>query len=210
MSVILEWLANPTGPKFLCANLPTGSGKSLQAAITAQLSGTRAAVLTSTKGLQDQFLADFHKVGFRDIRGQNAYPCILMPEAKLTVDEGPCHAGAQCPHLNADCIYYSELARARDSRFVITNYAFWLAQANMRPGMGIPRTPLLIMDEADDAFKAIESHLTANIAREECRAAGFSLPTKERQPKEWRDWQEWAHIHHPRSAKSRAGAQAGD
>ena len=183
MRELIDWITNPNSPKFLCATLPTGSGKSLQAAITAQLSGTRAVVLTSTKGLQDQFLADFHKVGFRDIRGQNSYPCILLPEAKMTVDEGPCHAGAECPHLNRDCIYYSELDRARDSRFVVTNYAFWLAQANMRPGTGVGRMPLLIMDEADDAFKAIESHLSANITREECRAANFTLPERNDSPR---------------------------
>ena len=77
MAQILDWLTN--GPKFLCAGLPTGVGKSLMAALVATLSHRRTAVLTATKGLQDQFMTDFHPVGFRDIRGQNAYPCVALP-----------------------------------------------------------------------------------------------------------------------------------
>ena len=204
MHMILQWIADPNAPKFFCAQMPTGSGKSICAAVLAQLSGDRAAVLTSTKGLQDQFLSDFHRIGFRDVRGQNSYPCILMPEARLTVDEGPCHAGARCQHApsgDETCIYYSELSKARRSKFVITNYAFWLAQNNMRPGTGVGKMPLLICDEADDAFKAVESYLTTNVSRDECRAAGFRLPAKGSQPETWLDWQEWAHRRHPQAQR---------
>ena len=205
VSMILEWLTRPDAPKYFCLQAPTGSGKALVGAVTAQLSGRRAAFLTSTKGLQDQVLADFHGIGFRDIRGQNSYPCILTPEARLTVDEGPCHAGARCPHSPSgdnSCIYYSELRRARRSKFVVTNYAMWLAQSNMRPDLTIGRMPLLVCDEADDAFKAIESHLTSNVARDECRAAGFSLPSRGNRPETWPEWQEWAHRQFPHAQRA--------
>ena len=56
MRMVLDWITDPNGAKYFCVQAGTGTGKSLLAAITAQLSGTRAAVLTSTKGLQDQFL----------------------------------------------------------------------------------------------------------------------------------------------------------
>ena len=174
----------------------TVTHNSLISALAAKLSGMRSGVLTSTKGLQDQFLADFHRIGFRDIRGQNAYPCILTPEAKLRVDEGPCHSGLKCPHRDSGCIYYSELAGAGKSKFVVTNYAFWLTQsatgAAMRPG-GIGNMDLLIMDEADDAFGAIESYLSTHISVADCRAAGIRLPERDRHPSTWTNWREWAH-----------------
>ena len=208
MASVLEWLAKPE-PKFLCAALPTGSGKSsLLAAVASKLSGMRTGVLTSTKGLQDQFLADFHRVGFRDIRGQNAYPCILTPEAGLHVDDGPCHAGLQCPYRDAGCIYYSELARAARSNLVITNYAFWLTQsatgAAMRGG-GIGNMDLLIMDEADDAFGAIESYLSTHVSVADCRAAGVRLPERNQHPDTWFGWQEWAHQELPAANSKERG-----
>ena len=197
VSRVLDWLSKPE-PKFMCAALPTGSGKSVLAAIAAQMGRTRAGVLTATKGLQDQFLADFHRIGFQDIRGQNAYPCVLLPSSGIRVDAGPCHAGVPCPHREKDCIYYAQLAKAASSKFVITNYSFWLAQSNIyaQRGGGIGRMGLLIMDEADEAFGAIESYLSLHISTAECRAAGITLD-RIHCPTTWDGWRQWAHDNLP-------------
>ena len=200
VSQVLEWLQDPN-KKFLCATLPTGSGKSLVSAITSVMSGMRSAVLTNTKGLQDQFVSEFGKIGFQDMRGQSSYPCILLPEAGLRVDEGPCHAGMTCPYRDSTCIYYHELGKASRSKFVITNYSFWLAQAHTyaQRGGGIGRFGLVVMDEADQAFKAIESYLTTHLSAEECKQAGVRLPTGDRLPQAWLDWKHWAHEQLPRA-----------
>ena len=199
MSVIIDWLVNPN-MKYLCATLPTGSGKSLAAAITAKLSGMRTGVLTNTKGLQDQFMADFYQMGFHDIRGQNYYPCILLDGSGTTVDQGPCHAGISCVHRENDCTYYSKLEEASNSKFVVTNYSFWLAQAktHAQRGGGIGRMELLIMDEADEAFGAIESYLQTHISTEDCRNARIQLPDSARLPDTWLAWKQWAHDQIPR------------
>ena len=186
---LLEWLTNDER-RFMCASLPTGAGKSLLAALCASISGKRTVVLTATKGLQDQFVKDFYDVGFRDIRGQNAYPCIFFmpqssvgsaPTIRISVDQGPCHAGMYCEHRGvisqqalagegASCIYYSQLNKAVKSRLVVTNYAYWLAQ----PRLG--QSGLLVMDEADQAFGSIESFLTTHLSAGECTIAGVDLP----------------------------------
>ena len=198
---LLEWL-NTDSQRFMCASLPTGSGKSLISALCAALFRKRTVVLTATKGLQDQFVKDFYSAGVRDIRGQNSYPCILLPEAKVTVDEGPCHAGMLCPYRNrADpetglaCTYYAELAKATRSSFVVTNYSFWLAQANTERGLG--SAGLLVMDEADQAFGSIESYLTTHLSAAECKDAGLVLPRGAGAPGDWAEWKSWAHEHLP-------------
>ena len=96
-SLFMDWMGSDK--RFLCASISTGSGKSLLAALLTSTSGRRAVTLTATKGLQTQLLGDFSDVlGMEDIRGQNSYSCMLVPETN--VDEGPCHAGAWCPHLS--------------------------------------------------------------------------------------------------------------
>ena len=190
---LLEWLTNDER-RFMCASLPTGAGKSLLAALCASISGKRTVVLTATKGLQDQFVKDFYDVGFRDIRGQNSYPCIFFmpqssvgsaPTIRISVDQGPCHAGMYCEHRGvisqqalagegASCLYYSELNKAVKSRLVVTNYSYWLSQS--RTGKGLGRPGLLVMDEADQAFGSIESFLTTHLSASECTIAGVDLP----------------------------------
>src|SRR6266699_7201510 len=57
--------------------LPPGSGKSLTAVSIARMiqqEGGRTAILTSTKGLQDQYQRDFKGL-IADIRGQANYTC---------------------------------------------------------------------------------------------------------------------------------------
>ena len=88
-SHIMDWATSktPGTPKFMCAAIPTGSGKSLMAVLTARMSGMRSAYLTATKGLQEQLTSDFERIGMVDIRGQNSYTC------RLSQDPGPVVAG---------------------------------------------------------------------------------------------------------------------
>src|ERR1700733_4664490 len=61
--------------RFIAHSMPVGEGKSLYYITQALLSAERACVLTSSKGLQSQLLADFNGVGLVDMRGRNNYPC---------------------------------------------------------------------------------------------------------------------------------------
>ena len=192
-SRILRWLAAEDSPKFLCASLPTGSGKSILTALGSVMSKKRTAVLTATKALQDQFLGDFEQLGYQDMRGQNAYQCQYLPKSGISVDQGPCHARFRCPLRQSGCDYYDQLAIASKNRYVVTNYAYWLAQHPLPPGQNLGNRELMVMDEADQAFGALESYLTAHITLEECRVAGVSMPDTQSRPDTWEGWQEWAH-----------------
>ena len=120
--------------------LPTGSGKSLVAATLATLTGWRTAILTSTKGLQDQIGASFAETGIKDLRGQNAYPCRALDagaifhqyrppyQSYVGCDQGPCRAGLRCPWRDIGCWYFDALAKAQRTRLLVTNYQAWMSQ----------------------------------------------------------------------------------
>jgi Rad3-related DNA helicase len=57
----------------VCA--PTGWGKSPVIVADALRSGEPSAIVTATRGLQDQYLNDFKSIGMVDLRGRNNYAC---------------------------------------------------------------------------------------------------------------------------------------
>jgi len=184
LSQVLDWLSGPE--TFMCASMPTGSGKSLLAVLSSHLSNRRVCFNTVTKGLQAQLTSDFSQVGMIDIRGQNSYPCILQPEQDLTVDQGPCHSGISCTYRESGCLYYDQLTKVKSSRSIVTNYAYWLAQTNHSDGVG-PIT-LLVCDEAHLAFQALESYLKVDFSNNEIQTMGIPSPINAKDIEDWRGW----------------------
>ena len=160
-----EMMAFLNSPRqFLAASIPTGFGKSLLAVMTSWFADRRTVYLTSTKGLQSQLMADFSSMGLVDIRGQNEYECLLWP--KTRVDQAPCKSGYDCKSKPL-CPYYHRLAEAQKSKFVVTNYSYWLAQSIYSSGLQ-PQdkdTQLLILDEAHLAGRSLESFLQISFGR---------------------------------------------
>ena len=183
----LQWYDSPS--RFLGLSVPTGAGKSLSSVLLSQMVGLRTVILTATKGLQNQYMRDFSGLGMVEVKGQNNFPCLLVPG--LTADEGPCHDGMSCDVKN-NCQYHQQLKRALVSRLVITNYAYWLAQNNFSSGLG--PVALLICDEAHQAFGALEGFLTLFISRMELQSLGITFPTA---PGNWSTWRSWAGICRP-------------
>lgn len=181
VSEILDWI--PSGQKYLCLSAPTGSGKSLTAILAAKLSGFRTVILTATKGLQDQIMRDFGSMAV-NVKGQNNFMCML---ADVRADEGPCHSGIACSYRDNGCRYYEQLEKALASNIVVTNYAYYLAQTKYSSGLG--EVDLLIADEANMAFGALESHLKVHLSAGEVGPMGIQLP---RQNLDWPDWIAWA------------------
>ncbi len=168
----INWYHSPS--RFLGLSLPTGSGKTVIALLLAKMSGARTCILTATKGLQDQYMRDCLPLGGVMVKGQNNFRCTLVPD--LTAEEGPCHYGLACSFSRSgDCPYRAQVARALDSRIVVTNYAYYLAQTRYSSGLG--EFDLLILDEGHQAFGALESHLTVYLDRMSIESLGLQFPT---------------------------------
>ena len=120
--------------RFLAASIPTGFGKSLLGMMTSWFGNRPTAYLTSTKGLQSQLMADFSSMGLVDIKGQNEYECLVWPRTR--VDEAPCKSGYVC-NSKPMCPYYHQLEAAKKSKFVVTNYSYWLAQTMYSNGLQV-------------------------------------------------------------------------
>lgn len=154
--------------KFVAQCAPTGFGKSLAYVANGLLeaaNGGRTVILTSTKGLQDQLAKDFAEVSV-DVRGQNAYPCVIS-SVGASVADGPCHIGMQCGKKDSGCAYFDAVRAAVASPVVVTNYAYWLAIN--RYGEGIGPVTQLICDEAHDAPGILADFLSVELTRDDLR-----------------------------------------
>jgi Rad3-related DNA helicase len=166
--------------------LPTGAGKSLVAATLATLTGWRTAILTSTKGLQDQILGSFETIGLSDLRGQSAYRCRALDRGAIygeyrsehnQCDVGPCKAGMACPWRDVGCGYFDAIAQARRTRILVTNYQAWMHQGAVGDGLG--EFDCLILDEAHAAPEEVAGYLTTNITRRTLTEVGLECPESE-------------------------------
>jgi Rad3-related DNA helicase len=162
--------------------LPTGAGKSLVAATLATLTGWRTAILTSTKGLQDQILASFSTIGLSDLRGQNAYRCRALDLGAIYTeyrtehnqcDVGPCKAGMLCPWRDLGCLYFDAVARAKTTPILVTNYQAWMHQG---AGNGLGDFDCLVLDEAHAAPAEVASFLTSTLTLRQLSEVGLDTP----------------------------------
>jgi Rad3-related DNA helicase len=178
--------------------LPTGAGKSLITATLATLTGWRTAILTSTKGLQDQILQSFHSIGLTDLRGQTAYRCRALDVGGIyqeyrtesnQCDQGPCKAGLMCPWRDLGCGYFDAIAQARRTKILVTNYQAWMHQAAVGDGLGV--FDCLILDEAHAAPEEVGAFLTTQITVRQLAEVGLTAPGSE----DAIVWQAWAGEH---------------
>jgi Rad3-related DNA helicase len=116
----------------------------------------RSAILTSTKGLQNQLVGDFNKIGVVEIKGRKSYSCVRGDGP--TADHGLCHFGVTCSLRENGCEYYDAVRRAKHSRIVVTNYAYW-----MTAGAQLGEFDRVLMDEGHEAPRHLSDHLTVEI-----------------------------------------------
>lgn len=176
------WELLLSAQRFSALVLPTGSGKSLTYAAWATIDAGRTAILTSTKGLQDQLSADYGALlGWAEVRGQSNYPCAA--DTRRTAGEGVCHTGAECPFRDAGCLYYDALRVASRAKVVVTNYAFWL-YANQH-GQGIGKFDNLILDEAHSVPEEVSEFLSCYVSQRDLDLFRVGPPPTH-------GWGEWA------------------
>lgn len=193
--------------RFDLVSMPTGSGKSIIYMAVANLVDGRALVVTGTKGLQAQLLADYGEIGLTDIRGQNNYRCVAVDVGGALAEygtpgtpcsEGPCHAGVYCSMKprrdgesthDAGCEYYDAVAAARDARLVVTNYSYLMTSNRYAEPDPLGKFDLLILDEAHTAPDVLAAFCAIELDRAEVKSLlGVGLPPIEEDTDNWVAW----------------------
>lgn len=118
---VLKKIVQNWDKKYFILQLDVGIGKSGIGKCAANWCN-EAFIVTQTKQLQDQYMADFaHENNMKLIKGRGNYRCLKNPNC--TCDNGPCSI-----KKNQDCIGVCPYNKARDeavnSKIVLTNYSY--------------------------------------------------------------------------------------
>lgn len=195
-----ELLEKQKENKYLFLEAPTSFGKSLVAMGMANSTldndhedtPSSSLVLTKTKMLATQYLRDFQDV--QEIRGRNNYPCYVYPNMSAGDPKTPCMAGKsrifglQGSDCRYNCPYIIAKTTAAMSQKVVTNYDYFLADANLGAGSLVPRG-LGIADEAHSIEDTLLDFCTLNLSPSEFEDMGLEYPELGSDALSlWRDW----------------------
>ena len=175
-----------------------GAGKSLSYVTAALATGKRVAVLTQSKGLQDQVYADFCASGLYDMRGLQNYTCRALTEGghfeslwmkrwgRPTCDVGPCTAGLRCDLKDNGCDYFDDYRKTCEENLVSTNYAYWIAIHKY--GQGLGKFDMLVLDEAHCSDGALSSAMSVEFTAKDLKELHSVTPSVDAPLRNWRMW----------------------
>lgn len=132
------------GYRYVVLEAPTGSGKSHIARAFAFQAGT-AHILTSQKGLQDQYERDFPDMFV--MKGRSAYTSIYSsPEEHMTCANCLCQKDKK--YKTDECPYTKAKRAAKNSKVVVHNFDSFYYQTKFSPKSSFAGRNILIVDEA--------------------------------------------------------------
>lgn len=143
MSDVMDW-----DGRFVVLPMPTGTGKSAVYIGVSAMLQWRTAIITSSKGLQDQLLSDFSAppIGLVDVRGRQNFACVNQAQFS-NCETG--YVGKCGSRISCECPYYEQYSTALVKDIVTTNYDYWMAVH--AHGKGLGSFKLLVADEAHNA-----------------------------------------------------------
>ena len=146
---LVSWLEDSTSPRYGILIAPTGTGKSLLAAMAGRITDMKLFALTSTKQLQRQYERSFD--GHMGVLvGKGEFLCNLTNDGATTAADmgGAC---SKCQvRKDSGCDYYNTRGEALRYPMVTINYTKWryMKWERMR-GSIFSDYNLLVCDEAD-------------------------------------------------------------
>ncbi len=170
---------------------PTGSGKSLIAAVAGAVNGD-CIYLCHSKALQDQLIDDFPE--FELLKGRANYLCGAGHKGELA---DACVAKKCVPQ----CPYNVAKKKTIESPYRALNYSYFMTEAN-HVGAFSNITDLIICDEADILESVLSNFITLNFSEQRLLKLKISIPKYKTTSSEHAipEWREWA-----KNAKSRVG-----
>lgn len=181
-----------SGRRVKALGAPTGFGKTAVYVAYALITKLPTCIMTESRALQDQLLADFQGVGMVDIRGRKNYDCHMKDG--YTCEEG---YATRCPHRGSTrCPASLAEMRAAASSLVVTNYDKWTSARKF--GQGMSHFQQIVLDEGHVAPEALARAMQVILYEREIGELGFDFPGG---PDEFVNWKPWA-------AEVRAEAEA--
>lgn len=177
------------GKKYVILQAPTGSGKSvISHTISSYFAsqGQKSYVLTSQKGLQDQYVSDFKKARTPvfTVKGAANYRCDL--DRKRSCMVGVCKINKKhkkpctCPYITARNKVY------KDSVMSVLNYTYFLNMsvvANKQHTDGLPadkilqhKRGLLVLDEAHNVERELLNWAGLEVSMKLFKAQDLKCP----------------------------------
>lgn len=191
--------------RFKLLTAPPGRGKSLINMTIARLREDegRTLILTGTKSLQSQMIADFQSAGLAEVKGLSNYRCVALDRqlkglgaSGSTCDVGPCRAGVFCNFKEeGGCLYYDAQAEAAQADIVVTNYAYWMSMSRTASENGnvLGEFGTIILDECHSAPGWLTSFCTVRLDRDEINdLLRLELPPINEGVAVWAEWAEFA------------------
>lgn len=207
-----------SGKRFRLLTAPPGRGKSLINMTVARLREDegRTVILTGTKGLQSQMMADFEAAGLAEVKGLSNYRCVAVDRhlrgfspSGSTCDLGPCRAGVYCNYREeGGCLYYDAQAQAAQARVVVTNYAYWMALGRSGETMHLlGEFDTIILDEAHTAPGWLTSFCSVSLDKDEIQdLLGLDLPPINEGVAVWSEWAAHAQVQASQTSEQLKGA----
>jgi ATP-dependent DNA helicase DinG len=169
--------------RFILLNAPTGSGKSAIYMGVARMTPGRTCIVTKTKGLADQLMADFRSLGLTDIRGKSNYRCTGLMES--TCEDG--YVGKCTLKESVSCEYARHYFSALGGKLVVTNYANWILVHKY--GRGLGKFDLLIFDEAHHLPEELAGAMQVRFTHNEIsNILEMAPPVDVSNVQQWKDW----------------------
>lgn len=198
-----------SGYDVVMLNAPPGSGKTLVAAASSKLLGTKSVTFTHTLALQDQYLRT--ATWAETMKGKSNYECgeqqrsdaafvrSSLRREVLTTEDCDEYLDCENPWRNG-CPYYAALGQAADSNLVVLNYSYGLRIAQspyLKRGVCLDEddsplpNPFLremaVSDEGHLANDAIVGACALEFWHKTLRKMGLRCPTNN-DPVEWQQW----------------------
>jgi Rad3-related DNA helicase len=168
------------GVDVVALNGPTGSGKTLIAAMVQKNLGVRGTYVAHSLSLQDQFLGDFPEA--RVLKGRANYPTLNRPD--LTAADCGGKACTYCKPVHL-CPYAQAKNETRRAPIAVLNTAYFLGYR-----WGDFMRPFMVLDEADTLESILMSHCEFRLTASYLRSQNLVQPNKSVHTKTILEWLE--------------------
>lgn len=170
--------------KYFVLRAPTGSGKSLMGVVSGMDLDVKTYYIVHNIQLQDQIINDFPFVA--QVKGRSNFHCVASMIGE-TCDPGRnCASGKKCIY-KSECEYQVQKEIAMESKFVVFNYAYFLAIINSKYG-GFDDPGLVVLDEAHIADSALSGYVNFDMSERQLAISNIRFPTKGEDVFEWLEY----------------------